>query len=303
MTNGAGSVIITGGNGFVGKYLQQELAQHWPDAGIVSWDLPEVDITKPETYREQMKILQPKWLVHLAAVSAVGAAEGDPGLARVVNVEATQKLLKSTESLSAGTRTLVASSSEVYGASSPTPLVEMPLEEAHPSNTYGETKLEMERMIEARFAGRCIRVRPFPHIGPGQGLGFVTADFASQIARVEKGLVEPVMYVGNLEARRDFTDVRDVVRAYRLLMEQGKMGEVYHVASGKAVSIQFILDSFLGFSSADISVEQDEARMRPSDTPILVGDAGRLKQATGWSPTISLEDSLRDILAEWRRTV
>ena len=158
----------------------------------------------------------------------------------------------------------------------------------------------MEKLIEERFLKNTLRVRPFPHIGPGQALGFVTADFASQIARIEKGEQEPVMQVGNLKAKRDFVDVRDVVQAYRLLMQSGKLGEVYHVASGKAVSIQFVLDELLKLSKVDIKVEQDPERMRPADIPVLVGDAGKLKKETGWQTTISLEQSLKDILNYWR---
>jgi GDP-4-dehydro-6-deoxy-D-mannose reductase len=158
----------------------------------------------------------------------------------------------------------------------------------------------MEELIEKRFLKNTLRVRPFPHIGPGQALGFVTADFASQIAAIEKGEQDSVMKVGNLEAKRDFTDVRDVVRAYRLLLQDGELGEVYNVASGKATSIQFVLDELLKLSKVKIKVERDPERMRPSDIPVLVGDANKLKETTGWEPTINLERSLEDILNYWR---
>lgn len=326
-----GPVVITGGNGFVGKYLQEELRREWPEVNIEVWDpvksadadhgtsLP-IDITKPEQYRERLRELQPDWLVHLAAVSSVVTAAKDPELARRVNVEATRDLLEAAAELSPATRVLVTSTADIYGSTplrpagrrgfaGQAPLPELPLSQAHPQNPYAQSKWDMEKMIEEQFLGRVLRVRAFPHIGPGQGLGFVTADFAAQIANIEKSAASReargsersgIIHVGNLEAKRDFTDVRDVVRAYRLLMEKGKIGEVYHVASGKAVTIQEVLDQLLGLSEAKISVEQDEGRMRPSDIEILVGDATKLRQLTDWQPTISLEQSLRDILEWWR---
>jgi len=160
----------------------------------------------------------------------------------------------------------------------------------------------MEQMIVDDFNDIVIRARPFPHIGPGQGRGFVTADFASQIAAIERGDQALTLQVGNLTAVRDFTDVRDVVRAYALLLERGKLGEVYHVASGQGVSVQSILDQLLAHSVIKIEVTQDQARMRPSEIPVLVGDATKLREVTSWQPEIELERSLKDILDFWRRT-
>lgn len=294
------AVVITGGNGFVGQHLARELESHWKGVKVISWDLPEIDITKPETYRAELQRLQPAWIVHLAAISSVVKAGENPGLTQRVNVEAAQQLLEAVAETSSTTRVFVTSSADIYGSVSPTPLPEQPLSVARPRNAYGASKLAMEEMIEERFSDRCLRVRPFPHIGPGQGKGFVTADFASQIAAIEKGQQEPVLMVGNLEAQRDFTDVRDVVRAYRLLMEQGKLGDVYHVASGQAVTIQAVLDALLKLSEVTIDVQQDAARMRPSDIPVLVGDASKLTQLTGWQPSIPLAQSLQDVLDWWR---
>lgn len=297
-------IVITGGNGFVGKYLREELKKSWEGMEMEIWDVPEVDITKPEAYQDRLQELQPSWLVHLAAVSSVPLASKDPTLTYRVNVEASQNILAAVEELSPKTQVLVVSTADIYGSTPLTtgssPLSELSLSQARPKNAYGQSKWEMEKMIEEKYLDRVIRVRPFPHIGPGQGLGFVTADFASQIAAVEKGKQEPVIKVGNLTTQRDFTDVRDVVRAYRLLMEKGAMGGVYHVASGKAVSIQSVLDQLLTMSSVKISVQEDLGRLRPSDTPVLVGDSTKVRAATGWEPTISLEQSLHDILDWWR---
>lgn len=329
------TVIVTGGNGFVGKYLVEELKREAPGTRVVVWDRSveglsdgvegvEIDVVQPESYRESLQREQPVWVVHLAAVPSAALASQNGELAREVNVEGTRNLFREVERLSPGTRVMAVSSADIYGSTglttggqgASTPLSELPLEEARPRNLYAQTKWEMERVIEEHFADMAIRVRPFPHIGPGQALGYVTADFASQVAAIESGRQKPILRVGNLEAKRDFTDVRDVVRAYRLLMEKGVYGEacsaaerergvcgVYHVASGKAVSIQDVLDRLLALSEADVKVEQDPKLMRPSDVPVLVGDAAKLKQATGWQPTISLDTSLKGILDYWREKI
>jgi len=308
------TVIITGGNGFVGRHLVQELKREVPKAKVVVWDRSlerpadgvdgvKMDITKPETYRKSLKSEQPAWIVHLAAVPSATLASQNEEYARQVNVEGTRRLLEEVRRVSPDTRVLAISSADVYGQGSNTPLLELPLKQARPRNSYAQTKWEMERVVEQRFNDLVIRVRPFPHIGPGQARGYVTADFASQIAAVEAGREEPVIKVGNLEAQRDFTDVRDVVRAYRLLMQQGEIGEVYNVASGKAVGIQHILDKLLELSEVDVRVEQDPKLMRPADIPVLVGDSTKLRKLTGWRPTISLDRSLKDVVGWWRECV
>lgn len=295
----------------MGKYLVEELKREEPEVKIVVWDrvvggLPEgvegieIDITKPASYRESLRLWQPEWVAHLAAVSSVGASLKDPKQTFRINVEGTRHLLEEIEEGSPDTKVLAVSTSDIYGQGSDTPLSELVLNEAQPRSPYAQSKWEMEKLIEERFLKNTLRVRPFPHIGPGQALGFVTADFASQIAGIEKREQAPTIKVGNLKAKRDFTDVRDVVRAYRLLMKQGQLGEVYHVASGKTASIQFVLDELLKLSKVDIEVEQDPERMRPADIPVLVGDAGKLKEAVGWKPVISLKQSLDDILNYWR---
>lgn len=300
------TIIITGGKGFVGGYLATHLAQKRPGVNVIVWDLPQIDITKPETYAGALAELQPTWIIHLAGIAAVGASLERPNVVREVNLEGTRRLLQTVRKVSGVTKVLAASSADIYGSAAASsdqkPLVEMALLDARPQNPYGESKLAMERMIEADFNDLVIRVRPFPHIGPGQQRGFVTADFASQIAQIERGEQLPQLQVGNLEAIRDFTDVRDVVRAYGLLLEHGHVGEVYHVASGRGVSMQAMLDQLLGYSAVPITVMPDAARMRPADVPALVGDATKLRQATNWEPTIPLDRSLKEILDYWRRT-
>ncbi len=304
-----GTVIITGGNGFVGRHLVNELKQEWPKIELIIWDLPAVDITQPETYQDKLTKLKPDWLVHLAAIAPVPQAIKNPGLTHLVNVEATKYLLARVQRLSPKTKVLTVSSADIYGFSSNIPIKELPLSAAKPRNPYAQSKWEMEKIIEEEFIDFVLRVRPFPHIGPGQGQGFVTADFASQIAEIESRFTplakgaRGILRIGNLTAQRDFTDVRDVVRAYRLLMEKGTIGEVYHIASGRAVLIQDVLNKLLHLAKIDIRVEQDQQRLRPSDISIAIGNAAKLSRLTAWQPRITLDESLRDILNWWRASI
>jgi GDP-4-dehydro-6-deoxy-D-mannose reductase len=202
-------------------------------------------------------------------------------------------------------RILLVTSSEVYGRA---PWAARIDEDAPllPENPYAVSKATQDLLGYQYFVGRnlaIVRVRPFNHIGPGQSDRFVTASFARQIAEIERGFVEPVLRVGNLDARRDFTDVRDVVRAYTLALEEGAEGQAYNVGRGEAHSIQEILDRLLARSSATIRVERDAARMRPVDAPVLVCDASRLRLRTGWEPRIALDQTLDDLLTYWRARV
>lgn len=336
-----GTIVITGGNGFVGKHLVKELAKEWPEAKLVVWDKSvngllegvrgkQVDITQPDSYRLELVEGQPKWIVHLAAIAPIPVAMKDPELTRRVNVDATRDLLRLVREVSGDTRVLAISSSDIYGLTTFTtdnpdqsaitqdqstapsegelgegnsPLPELALSEAKPTNPYAVSKLAMEEIIERDFNDLVIRARPFPHIGPGQGKGFVTADFASQIAAAERGLQGPVVRVGNLDTRRDFTDVRDVVRAYRLLMEKGQLGEVYHVASEKAVKIREILEKLVSLATIKLEIIQDQEKVRKSDVKVLAGSAKKLRDRTGWEAIISLDRSLGDILSYWREVL
>jgi GDP-4-dehydro-6-deoxy-D-mannose reductase len=308
------AVIITGGGGFVGRHLIAELQSSKEFDRIVVFDRNignfgqgiesyEVDITDIESKKDLIQEIQPAWVIHLAAIAGVGFSIEHPDITRTVNVFGTKSLLEITASVSPTTKFLVISSADIYGAVSSDPLSELPLSSAHPRNPYAESKLEMEALIEEEFNDRCIRVRPFPHVGPGQQKGFVTADFASQIAAIEAGTAGPVISVGNLTAVRDFSDVRDVVRAYRLLLEHGALGEAYHVASGVGRSIESVLKLLLAMSRVSIIMKQDSSRIRPSDTPVVVGNTEKLKAATGWNTAIPFEQTLTDVLNDWRNRV
>jgi GDP-4-dehydro-6-deoxy-D-mannose reductase len=200
----------------------------------------------------------------------------------------------------------IACSSEAYGKVAPE---WMPLGEDAPLNPcshYAVSKVAQETlglMYYQAFGWRVIVTRGFNQAGPGQSSDFVVSSFAKQIALIEAGRCEPVLKVGNLEAMRDFTDVRDTVRAYRMVMEKGKAGASYNVCMGQARPISEILEIYLSLSDEAIGVERDPDRQRPSDIPILVGDNTRLRQETGWEPLIPLEKTLRDTLDYWRQQV
>jgi GDP-4-dehydro-6-deoxy-D-mannose reductase len=194
----------------------------------------------------------------------------------------------------------------VYGA---VPAEELPVNEdtpLRPVNPYGVSKVAQDLLALQYHLSHgvdVLRVRAFNHLGPRQSPQFVAASFARQIAEAEAGLRPPLLKVGNLEAQRDFTDVADVVRAYALLMEKGEPGQAYNIGSGHARSVRCLLDVLLGMSKVAIHIEQDPDRARPVDAPIIVADVTRLRDATGWAPTISFEESLRRVLDYWRSVI
>lgn len=314
-------ILITGAGGFVGGHLVDllltlpELSLHAAvfnppgenprlDGRLVTQHV--VDLRDPDAVRALIEAARPDRVVHLAALAQVGASFRDPWQTLENNIRIQLNLQEAILRSGLQTRILIVSSSEIYGAARG---ASGPIDESYPfapASPYSVSKVTQDMLgLQYHLAHGMdiIRARPFNHIGPSQRSGFVAADFASQIAAVEAGRQEAVMWVGNLAAERDFTDVRDVVRAYWLLLERGTPGEAYNVCSGTARSIQALLDTLLSFSSAEIEVRQDPARMRPSDVPRHVGDASKLRAATGWQPTIPFERSLLDILNDWRQSL
>jgi GDP-4-dehydro-6-deoxy-D-mannose reductase len=205
--------------------------------------------------------------------------------------------------LGAKPRVLVVGSNEEYGLVRPE---DLPLNENSPlrtNNPYAVSKVAQDWLGLAYFLSHripVVRLRPFNHIGPRQSENFVVPAFARQIAMIEAGQQESVIRVGNLTARRDFTDVRDMVQAYCLAVVKGQPGEVYNIGSGRSHAIHEILDILISYSRVSVRIEQDPARMRPSDTPEIRCDARKFYQATGWQPTIPLEQTLQDVLDDWR---
>jgi GDP-4-dehydro-6-deoxy-D-mannose reductase len=246
---------------------------------------------------------QPDVLFHLAAQPLVTASHRDPWGTLETNIRMQLNVLEGVARVSPDCRVLVVGSSEEYGLISPQ---DLPVDEdtpLRPLNAYGLSKVAQD-LLGLQYAHthrlHVVRVRPFNHIGPRQRVGFVASDFASQIAAAELGQRPPKMNVGNLSARRDFSDVRDVIRAYVLLAEQGEAGQVYNVGSGESRAIQEVLDVLLAMSQTPIEVQPDPERMRPSDVPEVICDATRLREQTGWQAEIPFEQSLHDVLAYWR---
>ena len=292
--------LITGGAGFVGHWL----ADHLRSLGdqVVAIDR-EVDVTDPGALLAAVSDARPDAIYHLAALTHVGESWDEPLRVLGVNVIGTAALLAAARECGTDPRILVTSSAEVYGPVTDPAL--LPLTESSPTaplTPYAASKLAAEAIVSQAGRGHgqhVITVRPFNHIGPGQTPNFAVPALAKRIVDAERSgaLTIPV---GNLSARRDFTDVRDVVRAYRLLVEAGQPGDVYNVCSGVDVSIREIADRLLRLAGTSLAFETDAALMRPVEVPVLRGDPGRLVEATGWKPEIPLDETLADVLAYWR---
>ncbi|NTU66254.1 MAG: GDP-mannose 4,6-dehydratase [Chloroflexi bacterium] len=308
--------LITGVGGFAGSHLSDYLLAHtdWQVFGCVlpGWDCSrldrrvqciELDLRDRLAVRAMLEQNAPSVIFHLAAQAFVPVSWQDPWDTLENNIRAQTNLLDGLVKLNMRPRMLIVGSNEEYGLVQPQ---DLPLNENSPlrtNNPYAVSKLTQDWLGLAYFLSHqipIVRVRPFSHIGPRQADNFVVPAFAKQIAAIEAGQQEPVIRVGNLTARRDFTDVRDMVRAYHLAITQGEPGEVYNIGSSQSHSIQQVLEILMSFSRVSARVEQDPARMRPSDTPEIRCDASKFHRATGWQPTIPFEQSLRDVLDDWR---
>jgi len=311
--------LITGVGGFAGSHLSDYLLNQtdWQVSGCVlpGWDCSQLDrrvacvelnLRDRLAVRAMLENSAPDVIFHLAAQSFVPVSWDDPWDTLENNIRAQANLLDGLVKLGASPRVVVVGSNEEYGLVRPE---DLPLSEdspLRPNSPYAVSKVAQDLLGLSYFQSHklpVLRVRPFNHIGPRQGESFVVSSFAKQIATIEAGQQEPVIRVGNLSARRDFSDVRDVVRAYYLVVTQGQPGEVYNIGSGRSCSIQGILDILVSLGRAAVRVERDLARMRPSDTPEIRCDASKLQAVTGWEPTIPLEQSLRDVLDDWRARV
>jgi GDP-4-dehydro-6-deoxy-D-mannose reductase len=313
------TALITGVCGFVGQYLATHLlecGQHVFGTYLDQADrarmgalsrrvgLLQGDVRNPRKMGVVLRRTQPDAVYHLAAVSSVGLSLSRPVATMDVNVSGTTGLLEAIKRESPGTPVLFASSAEVYGRVRPS---QVPIRETQPTaprNPYAASKLAAEEVChyyERTFGLRIVVARSFNHSGPGQQTGFVIPDFASQVAGIERAGGRGTLRVGNLEARRDLSDVRDIVRGYRLLLQKGTPGEVYHLGSGRAYRVGDLLQLLLNLSERPIRVEKDPHRMRPSDIPVLVGSLSKTRRATGWRAMIPIERTLSDTLEYWRR--
>lgn len=285
--------LVTGADGFVGRHAIERLAR----AGIETIAF-RGDIRDGDACRAQVRDARPDSILHLAAIASVADAWRNPEAVSEVNVGGTRNLLAAAAEEAADARFLLVSSAEVYG---PVPELEQPIDEQtqpRPASPYAVSKLEAESVTLAASLDTVI-ARPFPHIGPGQDERFAIASFASQIAEIERG-AEPVLRVGNLDARRDICDVRDVVDAYRALLDPSDAAGTYNVCSGRAQRIGDVLGSLLALAEREIEVLPDPARMRPADVPLLLGSPARIELALGWKAGRPLQQTLSDILTAFR---
>jgi GDP-4-dehydro-6-deoxy-D-mannose reductase len=309
-----GVTLITGATGFAGRHLIDRLDEDGPVAGCyrpgtqppkttrsVSWH--SVDLTDRAGVAGVIEAVRPSRIFHLAGAPNV-ADSWSNGVAHLrINAHGTHHLLEAVRRVGQPCRILVVSSGQIYRPS------DEPIDEdapVGPSNPYGFSKLAEDQLALRAAADDGLDVvvaRPFNHIGPGQRPDYAVASFARQIARIERGLDAPEIRVGNLDARRDITDVRDVVGAYLRLMASAPSGRAYNICSGRAWRIRDLLDELLRLSPARIEVAVDPARFRPSDVPTVQGDASRIRSELGWVPLIPVEEAIRDTLAWWRSEV
>ncbi len=307
-------ILITGGTGFVGRYLAEALAKAMPDAritvtvrsGAARADVAGIslDVANRAGMNALIESLRPDLTVHLAAQASVGSAPAAASATWTTNVSGAIALACALARCVPEATVLNVSSAEVYGKT----FLEGPVSETsplRPANVYGRTKATAEEVFSDILpaSARLITVRPFNHAGPGQDERFVVASLAAQIARIERGEQKPPVRFGNLDAERDFLDVRDVVRAYVSLIQQAERlppRTVFNISSGQAIRVSEVLSALLAMATDTIPAAPDPRRMRPSEIPRAAGDASAIRAATGWTPRIALDETLRDVLGAFR---
>lgn len=312
----SGTALITGAAGFAGRHLVTllESSTSWELVGLartaarlgkrtrpVACDLRDADHLGRVIQR-----FRPDAIFHLAAQSYVPKAMADPAATLANNILGQVNLLERVIDAGLSPRIVIVSSSEIYGAVDSSDLPVRETAELRPGNPYAVSKATQDLLGYQYFVSSgldIVRARPFNHTGPGQSDRFVLSGFARQIAEAEAGKVEPTILTGNLDAERDFLDVRDVVRAYLLLAERGEGGGVYNIASGTPNRIGDLLETLVGFARRPLATRLDPARMRSSDVPVVFGDTSRLVERTGWRSEIPMDTTLADTLDYWRRTI
>ncbi len=322
------TAMITGIGGFVGMYLARYLLSQGlrvtgtvftaedkqnvriltedPDCPVSEEDIEECDLRDSERITRLISEIRPHQIYHLAAVTFVPTSFEDPRMTFEINLLGTLNLFNALLRASPHSRVLCVSSADIYG------LIEksdLPIQETcplRPLSPYAVSKASAD-LLGFQFAKtyglHVVRARPFNHTGPGQSSRFVCSDFTRQVAEIETGKRDPVLLTGDLSARRDFSDVRDVVEAYFIALRSATPGEAYNICSGNAYSIEEILSMVLNFSRNHVEVRQSDEKMRPSDIEVTMGDNRKLREATGWGPKIPLEQTISDMLNDWRERV
>ena len=309
-------VLITGITGFAGSHLAEHFLADHPGVevfGTYRWRsrreniegiegkvrLLECDLSDMTAVRNALETSRPDAIYHLAAQSFVPSSWVSPLQTLTDNISGQTNIFEAVRSLGLDPAIQIACSSEEYGLVLPD---EVPIKETNPLrplSPYAVSKVTQDFLAYQYFMSygiRAIRTRGFNHTGPRRGEVFVTSNFAKQVATIEAGKAPAVIKVGNLDAVRDFTDVRDMVRGYVLATEKGKPGEVYNLASGKAITIRAMLDKLIALAKVEVKVETDPARLRPSDVEVLIGDYSKFHADTGWEPKIPFDQTLEDLL-------
>jgi len=316
-------VLVTGIAGFVGSHMVDYLLAHHPEAEVHGTIRPrsrmdnlanlnervqlhDCDLTDATNVRRVLQAVKPDRVFHLAAQSFVPFSWESPSQTITVNVQGQVNLFEEARALKLDPLIQIACSSEEYGE---VHADEVPIKETNPLrplSPYAVSKVAQDYLAYQYFKSygtRAIRTRGFNHTGPRRGEVFVSSNFSKQVAMIEAGKKPPVIRVGNLDAVRDFTDVRDMVRAYWLALDHCEPGEAYNIASGRGWVIRDVLNRLLSLSTVKITTEVDPARLRPSDVEVLIGDASKFRKATGWEPQIPFEQTLEDLLQYWRARV
>ena len=313
--------LITGVTGFVGSHLADLLlSKGYEVYGTYRWRSPmenvehlkdriklvDTDIRDAHNVEKTIKTVAPDEIYHLAAQSFVPSSWEAPQETLTTNIIGTVNILEGVRAANKEIKVQVAGSSEEYGLVKPD---EVPIKESNPIrplSPYGVSKVAADKLAcqyNYSYGLKTVVTRAFNHSGPRRGEVFVDSNFAKQIVMIEKKKAKPIMHVGNLTAKRDFTDVRDIVVAYNLALQKCDFGEAYNVCSEKTRTMQDVLDMLLKLTDVKIEIEQDQSRMRPSDVQILLGDSSKFRKKTGWKPTIPYEKTLEDTLNFWRERV
>lgn len=308
-------IFVTGATGFAGSHLVEQLlaaghdvygllhaaTSHQPQPVHANYHSVPGDLLALSALKQVLAEIRPDLIYHLAGQASPARSWDDPALTLAINSGGTANILEAARA-SGKPKLVTVTSAHIYSVER---VGNLPITEEttpSPEHPYGVSKWTASQLAKLYWRQHrlpVVEARPFNHIGPRQALGFVVPDFSSQLAEIRLGLTSPEMTVGNLEAERDFTDVRDVVRAYVLLAERGRPGETYLICSGQAVSIRRILDYLIEIADVDVKISQDPARLRQGDVPRLVGSNAKIARDTGWQPEIELRTSLIDTFQEW----